>query len=165
MTPPFAKILLSAARKSGPREELRCQALVDYAATTQLLQTTLQRDLARAGLTEPGFAILAALRASESEALFRSDLGSATGLSPMRLENAMSRLETSHLVDRQRDPADRRLVWLRLTPMGRERVDHALGCCVATVTKVMRFLDLTDLSACLDLAAKIRGGTVALSRS
>jgi len=165
MTPPFSEILLSAARTSGPTEELRCQALLEYASTTQLLQTALQRDLARAGLTEPGFKILATLRASESEALFRSDLGSATGLSPMRVENAVSRLETSHLVDRQRDPADRRLVWLRLTPTGRERVDHALRHYVATVTKVMRFLDLTDLSACLDSSAKIRGGTVALSSS
>jgi DNA-binding MarR family transcriptional regulator len=155
---PFSKILLAAARKSGPQEALRCQVLLDYASTTQSLQTAVQRDLALAGLTEPGFAILAAMRASESEELFRSALGSATGLSPMRVENAVSRLETSHLVDRHRDTADRRLVLLRLTPMGREQVDQALGHYVATVTKIMRFLDLTDLSACLDLGVKIRGG-------
>lgn len=163
MTPLFSRLLLAAARTSGPKEELSCQALFDYASTTQSLQTALQRDLARAGLTEPGFSILATLRASESEALFRSDLGSATGLSPMRVEHAVSRLETSHLVDRQRDPADRRLVILRLTPTGRERVDHALRHYVATVVQVMRFLDLADLSACLDLGVKIRGGTVASS--
>ena len=163
MTQSFSKILLAAARKVGPREELNCQAMLEYAATSRTLQTVLQRELAHAGLTEPGFAILAALRTSESETLFRSDIGPATGLSPMRVENAVSRLETSRLVDRQRDPAERRLVLLRLTSAGRERVDHALAHYVSTITQVMRFLDPAELSAVLDLGVKIRGGTVATS--
>jgi DNA-binding MarR family transcriptional regulator len=165
MTSPFSKLLLAAAREAGPREELSCLALLEYASTTQSLQTGLQRELAHAGLTESGFAILAAIRACKSEALFRSDLGSATGLPPMRVESAVSRLETSHLVDRHRDLADRRLVLLRLTPLGRERVDHALTHYVATLAKVTRFLDLTELSACLDLSVKIRGGGGASSAS
>lgn len=165
MMPPFSKILLAAARKCGPKDELRCQVLLGYTAATRSLQIALQHGLARAGLTEPGFAILAALRATESETLFRTDVGSATGLSPMRVEHAVSRLETSHLVDRQRDPADRRLVLLRLTPMGRERVDAALRHYLVTITKVLRFLDPADLTACLDLGAKIRDGAVASSGS
>lgn len=163
MTQPFATMLLAAARKVGSREELSCQAILEYAATSQLLQIALQHELAHAGLTEPGFVILVTLRASESGALFRSELGAATELSPMRVESAVFRLETSHLVDRHRDPADRRLVLLRLTPAGRERADHALGQYVATVTRIMRFLDPADLSACLDFGAKIRSGSVATS--
>jgi DNA-binding MarR family transcriptional regulator len=161
MTSTVSNTLLAAARKSGSTEELRCQALLEYAATTQAFQTALQRDLALAGLTEPGFAILATLRASKEQALYRSDLGSVTGLSPMRVESAVSRLETSRLVDRHRDPADRRLVLLRLNAMGRERLEHALRQYVVTVTNIMGSLNPADLSACLELSEKIRGGATA----
>jgi len=121
-----AQTLLASAREAGLEAEMRCLALLAHGATGQALHAAFQLELARSGLTEPGFGLLSVLYAHDPELTLRSDLAVTAGLSPMRTDDALTRLEMSRLVRRHRDAKDRRLVWLTLTDAGREQVSGAL---------------------------------------
>lgn len=159
-----AQLLLATAHDAGADTALRCRALLERAATGRELQAAFRGELARAGLTEPGFAVLAALCAQESNALLRSDLPVAAGLSPIRATDALTRLEMSGLVRRHRDPQDRRLVWLRLTPAGQQVGRDALRRCLAAAATVTAPLDAHELEASLTISAKLRQGAGRLAR-
>ena len=107
--------------------------------------------------------MLTVLRASEPNAVLRSDLGSAAELSPMRTDDALSRLEASQLVQRTRDPADRRMILLRLTAAGRDQVERALDRYVSAAATVTQEIDDADLTAGLNVSEKLRRGASSLN--
>ncbi|HVU23431.1 MAG TPA: MarR family transcriptional regulator [Opitutus sp.] len=86
-------------------------------------------ELARCGFTEPGFAVAAALFARGP--VLRLALAAAAGMSEARTNATLARLEMSQLVQRERDPRDRRVVRLRLTRRGRAQTARALRRCGA----------------------------------
>jgi DNA-binding MarR family transcriptional regulator len=159
-----ARTLLAAARRDGDDAELRCRALLAQAASERDLQSAFQCELARGGLTASGFAVAAALFAHEPAAVLRADLPTATGLSTMRADDALARLEMSQLVRRERDPQDRRLIWLRLTPAGRERIAGAIDRCVAAARRATAGLSTAELTASLAVSGKLRAGAAHLSQ-
>jgi DNA-binding MarR family transcriptional regulator len=158
-----AQILLATARQGGSAAELRCLALLARASAGLAIQAAMQRDLARSGLTEPGFGILSVLLAHDPEALLRSDLAVAAGLSPMRTDDALTRLEMSQLVQRHRDAGDRRLVWLHLTEAGRTQITDALQRYVAGSALVTESLNEQELAASIEISARLRQGAARLS--
>ena len=158
-----AQTLLAAARQAGSAPEIRCIALLAQAATGYALHSAFQRELARCGLTQSGFDILTVLLAHEPEAVLRSDLAVAAGLSSMRTDDALIRLEMSQLVQRKRDGQDRRLVWLRLTDAGREQVTEALRRYVAGASLVTEAMEERELSASIAISGKLRLGAARLS--
>jgi DNA-binding MarR family transcriptional regulator len=134
----ITQLLLATARRKGPAVELRCRAVLERVTSGRELHTALQRELAGGGLTESGFRVMAALFAREPEALLRSVLAGATGLTPVRADDALLRLEMSGLVCRQRDVRDRRVVWLRLTAGGLAQAADVVQRFVAGVTRLPR---------------------------
>ncbi len=158
-----AQTLLAAARQESPAAELRCRALLSRSVSVHETRAALQGELARCGLTESGFAVMAVLYAHEPGPVLRSDLGLAAGLSPMRTTDALTRLEMSRLVRRQRDSQDRRLLWLRLTPEGVERTALALRRYVAGAGLATESLDEQELTACLTTSDKLRAGAALLA--
>ena len=153
-----ARILLAAARQAGPAAELRCRALLERSACSDALRAALQHELARGGLTESGFRVLAVLQARAPAAVCRSEVAAAAGLSSPHAAAALTRLEMSHFVRRHQDGRNRRLVWLRLTPAGEAQIDAAIRGYVAGVMAVTEPLAEPDLAACLALSAKLRTG-------
>jgi len=153
-----AQILLAAARQAGPVAELRCRALLERAACSDALHAALQRELARGGLTESGFRVLAVLRAHAPAPVRRPEVEAAAGLAPQHAADVLTRLEMSHFVRRHLDGRDRRLVWLRLTPAGEAQIDTAIRRYVAGVMAVTEPLAEPDLAACLTLSEKLRTG-------
>jgi DNA-binding MarR family transcriptional regulator len=158
-----AQTLLATARQVGSAAELRCFALLARASTGLAIQAAIRRDLARSGLTEPGFGILSVLLAQDPEAVLRSDLAGAAGLSPMRTDDALTRLEMSRLVQRHRDAGDRRLVWLRLTDTGRTQIADALQRYVTGCALVTESLNEQELATSIEVSAKLRQGATQLS--
>jgi len=74
------------------------------------------------------FDVLAALRrAGEPYELSPGRLLQQTMVTSGTMTNRIDRLEARSLVERSRDPIDRRTVWVRLTPLGAELVDAALA--------------------------------------
>lgn len=158
-----AQMLLATARQAGSAAELRCFALLARASTGVAIQAAMQRDLARSGLTEPGFGILSVLLAHDPEAVLRSDLAVAAGLSPMRTDDALTRLEMSRLVQRHRDAEDRRLVWLHLTDAGKTRITGALRRYVTGSVLVTESLNEQELAASIEISTKLGQGAARLS--
>lgn len=72
------------------------------------------------GLTPPHAGILRAIRAVPGQS--QQALGAQLGLLPSRMVNFVDDLESRGLVERRRNPTDRRLHALHLTPEGRERI-------------------------------------------
>ncbi|HEY4246335.1 MAG TPA: hypothetical protein VGM64_05725 [Lacunisphaera sp.] len=158
-----AQTLLATARQSGSAVELRCLALLARASAGMAIHVAMQRDLARSGLTEAGFGILSVLLAHDPESVLRSDLAVAAGLSPMRTDDALTRLEMSRLVQRHRDAADRRLVWLRLTNGGRTQITDALQRYVTGTALITESLNEQEVAASIGISAKLREGAARLS--
>lgn len=159
-----ARTLLAAARRDGDDAELRCRALLAQAASERELQSAFQCELARGGLTASGFAVAAALFAHEPAPLLRAGLATAAGLSALRADDALARLEMSQLVRRERDPRDRRLIWLRLTPAGRERITGAIRRCIAGARRATAALSTAELTASLSVSGKLRAGATDLAQ-
>lgn len=157
--------LLAAARREGPAAELRCRAVLERAACACALHDALRRELACGGLTESGFKVLTVLRAREPEAVLYAAVATAAGLTPARTADALTRLEMSRLVWRQRDASDRRRVRLRLTAAGSNLVNDAVRRCVTGVVAVTESIDGPELTACLTISEKLRAGLTRLNHA
>lgn len=81
-----------------------------------------RRVAARHGLTPTAIAVLAAL---EDDAPSHRDLAARLGISPATLTPVLDALESTGQVRRERDPGDRRVVRLRRTARGRDRLAGA----------------------------------------
>ena len=111
--------------------------------------TRLARHLDRArrtafaahGLDGWEFDVLAALRrAGEPYVLSPGQLVTSTLVTSGTMTNRIDRLADKHLVERLPDPADRRGVHVRLTPLGRQRVDAALEDLLAREREILGVL-------------------------
>ena len=95
--------------------------------------------LKKTGLTAPQLAVLQALR--RQGALSGRAVAQAVSLSQPTVTSILDRLERDGLVVRQRSEADRRVVHVRLTEQGRERVGAAPELLQAGFLREYRRLD------------------------
>ena len=95
--------------------------------------------LKKTGLTAPQLAVLQALR--RQGALSGRAVAEAVSLSQPTVTSILDRLERDGLVVRQRSEADRRVVHVRLTESGRERVGAAPELLQAGFLREYRRLD------------------------
>ncbi|HSK26699.1 MAG TPA: MarR family transcriptional regulator [Jiangellales bacterium] len=80
----------------------------------------------RVGLLVSECEVLAAAQAPPRDRATMSELGAAARLSASGVTRVVGRLEALGLLERYRDAAvDNRLLWVRLTAGGRERLDQA----------------------------------------
>jgi DNA-binding MarR family transcriptional regulator len=160
---PTAQTVLATARRENAAAERRCRALFEWSAASRALHAALQRELARAGLTETGFAVLAMMFANRPRPVLRADLRIGAGLSPARMNDALIRLELSGLVQRRRDPRDRRLAWLQLTSRGAGRIAAALKRYVSAAEVATGRLDRHEIEISLVLSGGLRAGAARLA--
>jgi len=97
------------------------------------------------GLETWEFDVLAALRRTgRPYALSPGRLVAQTMVTSGTMTNRVDRLEASGLVNRLPDPADRRGVRVRLTPVGKDRVDAALAELLDRERDLLEGLSRTD---------------------
>jgi len=97
------------------------------------------------GLETWEFDVLAALRRTgRPYALSPGRLVAQTMVTSGTMTNRVDRLEASGLVNRLPDPADRRGVRVRLTPVGKNRVDAALAELLDRERDLLEGLSRTD---------------------
>lgn len=87
----------------------------------------LSDGLGRCGLNLGEFDVLATLRRNDARGLPPKRLIAEMLLSSGAMTNRIDRLEQSGLVERRRDPDDRRGVLVRLTRKGRAAIDPAVA--------------------------------------
>ena len=109
--------------------------------TVQLADRRLSAGLADTKLQPGWFDLLAALRrAGEPHELNPGQLMEATMLSSGGMTKRLDRLEQAGLVTRLPDPNDRRGTLVRLTTLGRRRIDAALPVHVSNEEQILSTL-------------------------
>ncbi len=97
------------------------------------------------------FDVLSALRRSgEPFELTAGELAGLTHVTSGTMTSRLDRLEARGFVDRRADPSDGRLVRVRLTAEGRERVDAAFAALLDGERQLLRALDDETLTALAD---------------
>jgi DNA-binding MarR family transcriptional regulator len=115
------------------------------------------------GLQGHEFDVLSALRRSGAPfELTAGELAALTHVTSGTMTSRLDRLEARGFVDRRADPSDGRLVRVRLTGDGRERVDAAFAALLASERQLLRALDDPALTA---LADALRNLLLAAGRS
>src|SRR3954451_23803312 len=116
---PAAKPPLAASRglpapPSGPPAAEPIGRVLD--STAKQLSRAVDQRLAEAGGTRPGWLILLALKQQHWRT--QQDLAGAVGIEGPTLTHHLDALEKAGLIDRSRDPDDRRIVRVELTAAG-----------------------------------------------
>jgi DNA-binding MarR family transcriptional regulator len=103
------------------------------------------------------FDVLATLRrkSGTEEALSPTSLADALMLSSAAMTNRIDRLVEAGLVTRERDEADRRAVWVRLSDTGRQLIDQALVEHVKTEAAMIDALTPTEQKTLAKLLRKL----------
>lgn len=94
--------------------------------TGHALSRCYQRTVAEHGLTSTSIGVLGVLAHSRA-AVSHRELAAHLGLTPATLTPVIDSLAEAGELSRERDPADRRVVRLSITPRGRERMVTAFG--------------------------------------
>jgi len=85
---------------------------------------------------------------AKADRLMAGELAGRCHVSEPTVSKMLKSLEASGLVERQTDPANRRVVWVRLTPAGRTMRDELMAHFEGALAQVLAKLDdaqLTDL--------------------
>ncbi|WP_209490029.1 MarR family winged helix-turn-helix transcriptional regulator [Xanthobacter flavus] len=140
-----------------PVEDMVCFAFYAASHAFTRVYKPLLDDL---GLTYPQYLALVSLWTEDDRTV--GSLGAALGLESSTLTPLLKRLEALGHLTRSRDPADERVVRVKLTPQGRalqEKARHIPGCILGAtgleLADVMRLQrEVTALRAALEKAAQ-----------
>ncbi len=87
----------------------------------RVFQKAVDKRVADHGLTTAQFCVLAKL--SEEEGITQTELAQRLFIESPTLVRTLDRLESSGIIERRRDPQDRRAYHIHLLPKGKELVD------------------------------------------
>jgi len=118
----------------------------------RLLDKAAAANLARVDMTHEEFKVLLALhRGKRSHGALSRELMVSTGA----MTNRLDKLERAGLVQRERDPADRRGVLLALTDAGQERLNAAVDYAAADERDLLGALSTSERQQLNRLLAKL----------
>lgn len=157
--------LCLASAPAGAEGELRHQAILQLVVAGENIRQAVRAQLARVGLTIEGFQTLAALRHLDPEAASPTLIAQKTETTKALLSHTLTRLELSQLITRERDSADRRIVRVRLTPLGRTTVQRALAACHKCLDLIAQPFGAAELEALLGLCQGLNESSRRLSRA
>ena len=137
------------------RPELETTAMAVFGRIFRLARLAgdeVERAYAEFGIGRPEFDVLATLRrAGEPYELSPGALAASMMLSTGGTTARLDRLEKAGLAERRPSPTDRRSVLVRLSPLGRDVVDQALGAGLARQQSLLAHLPLADQRRLADL--------------
>src|SRR5438552_1328463 len=131
------------------------QLLTVAAAAAQSLAREQLRPL---GLTPRGWAVLSAL--AEGGPRPQIDLATATGTDRTVMTYLLDDLEKQELIERARDPSDRRSYQIHLTRRGEETHRRVASGLAAQADTLLKPLDATERRQLTDLLARVADGWV-----
>jgi DNA-binding MarR family transcriptional regulator len=111
----------------------------------QYLDRDLERLFAAHGLTRSAWDVLASLRRTGSPyQLLPSELAGALMRTSGAITHTLRRLEHAGLIERASNPADLRNLLVRLTPAGKDLVDHVAPLHLANEQRMLAALSTAD---------------------
>ncbi|MHB8584612.1 MAG: MarR family winged helix-turn-helix transcriptional regulator [Thermoplasmatota archaeon] len=104
------------------RRELAFAAWNGLKGATWPVRTRIEKRLRDAVPTPAQMRVLQMLLSDEGDAMTPRALASCMRVTPATISTTLNALEEAGLIERARESADRRVVHLRVTPKGREKV-------------------------------------------
>lgn len=132
------------------RTERVGQLLTVTAAAAQTLATERLEPL---GLSPRGWGVLSTL--VESGALTQTELATATGTDRTAMVYLLDELEAGRLVERVRNPDDRRSFLIHLTPAGRRTQRQAASALAEQADTLLRPLQVAERRQLIDLLTRV----------
>lgn len=157
------RTLSAMARQRRGMDDARCSAVTELLHTSFLIHLALQRQLEDSGLSDLKFAILVALYALDPNPATTTDLAFYTGFTRSAVTTAVTELTARKLIESERDPADRRVLYLRPTNAGRRLSERAALDYLHTVGQAARTLPPPAITALQRTCARLAEGTLRLS--
>jgi len=123
---------------------------------SRFLEHSIAEVLARHGLNEPQFAVLAALRRTgPPHCLSPTDLYNSLLVSSGAMTNRLRRLEAAGLVERVSDPGDGRSLLVALTSKGHKVIDEAVDAHTANEHRLIAALGSDDRAVLAHLLRRL----------
>ncbi len=143
--------------KKHPFDSLEQEALLNLLRTSDQLQSEFARLFTTHGLSGPQYNVLRILRGAGGEGLPCLEIAGQMITRMPDITRLVDRLETAGWVERSRTDADRRVVLVRITPLGLELLAR-LDVPVSALHKhVMSSLSGDELRELSRLLTKARG--------
>lgn len=102
-----------------------------------------KRDVDVNNLIKGEMAVLGCLR-TENKPMLASEISSAVGISSGRLATVLRALEEKGQIERRRDEADRRCVWVVISESGSRRLECEYSKCIEFVAGILSELGEED---------------------
>ena len=123
-------------------------------SSAKVLSRAFERELAEAGGSQPVWLILLALKQQRWRT--QQDLAGAVGIEGPTLTHHLDGLEKSGLIDRARDPDDRRAVRVELTAAGEKRFQRLAKAAIGFDQRLRAGLSDDELDAFRRVLARLR---------
>lgn len=134
------RTLVTIAERRKGVDAARCRLALLHFESATLLHRTLRRALVRHKLSDLQFAVLVILFSTEPEPLSASVLAEHACVSRSAMTEAIEKLVGLQYLSRTRDEYDRRVTYVRITPLGQETVDRAINDYLRAAEEAMRDL-------------------------
>jgi MarR family transcriptional regulator for hemolysin len=129
------------------------------ASTAKLVSRAFERELAEAGGSQPVWLILLALKQQSWRT--QQEIAAAVGIEGPTLTHHLDGLDKAGLIDRARDPKDRRAVRVELTDAGDERFLNLAQAAVGFDQRLRAGLSDKQLDAFRSVLARLRDNVAA----
>jgi MarR family transcriptional regulator, transcriptional regulator for hemolysin len=123
-------------------------------STAKLLSRAFDRRLAEAGGTRPGWLILVALKQQRWRT--QQEIAAAVGIEGPTLTHHLDAMEKAGLIERTRDPDDRRAVRVELTKAGDELFLELAKAAIAFDQRVREGVPDKDIDTVRRVLARLR---------
>ena len=123
-------------------------------SSAKVLSRAFERELVEAGGSQPVWLVLLALKQQRWRT--QQDLAGAVGIEGPTLTHHLDGLEKSGLIDRTRDPDDRRAVRVELTGAGEKRFQRLAKAAIGFDQRLRAGLSDAELDAFRRVLARLR---------
>lgn len=138
----------------GPAPEALEETLQAFRRVMTGIRGRWQAALARHGLTFPQWILLKSLH--HQGRMTVGELANACGFTAANATGVLDRLERDRLVTRSRSGEDRRVVYVRLTETGREKVEEVVGSGHDAMRSLFEGWDEEELARLREALGRIR---------
>jgi DNA-binding MarR family transcriptional regulator len=143
---------------ASPRTRLPLQVHLRLARCRNLMMREMRRSVERWNLTLPQFDVLAELARAPEQGFTFVELSRLLLVTSGNLTGIIDRLEEDGLVKREPERTDRRVTRMRLTPLGKRRMDDILPLHASDVAQMLSVIPRERLALLNDLLGELRDG-------
>lgn len=141
---------------TSSRTRLPLQVHLRLARCRNLMMREMRRSVERWNLTMPQFDVLAELARAPEQGFTFVELSRLLLVTSGNLTGIIDRLEEYGLVKREAELTDRRVTRMRLTPLGRRRIEEIMPLHAADVAQVLSVMPRERLALLNDLLGELR---------